>query len=314
MLKRVVLLVAIIFFCVSTRLLAQDQPKPVNLNLPGYDYSEPWSCTRCHFVYGVRGDHNLEAVGVRYDDNKKVFEMTGSGWLASKHSRSNYRTTQNTFCAKCHSPLQATVQSTFKNGFMENTEPIEDGKVEGVVCATCHPTGDTARKIGRRLGIYQFGKDRTTPEAYKVIKEGEEDSLCLNCHIQRHDTKNPAFKAMYDIGVKCIDCHMAVYGKTNEGKGNVQRRFHDFKVAMNLPFSCGTKGSIPGYQCHNEFSTASTLQLIPYLKQQHKKWWPLKPGGGINPNNADAVSGAPRLETKEDYYRLWKELEERVGQ
>lgn len=35
-------------------------------------------------------------------------------WMASKHSRWNYRTTQNTFCAQCHSPLQARPESTLK--------------------------------------------------------------------------------------------------------------------------------------------------------------------------------------------------------
>src|SRR5262249_33295018 len=321
MIKRILVLIAFLVFCFSARPSAQSVPSPAGLGLPGYDYSEPNSCTACHFSLGAKGDHMLEAVGVKFDDKSKVFSFTGNGWFASNHSRSNYGTTQNTFCAKCHSPLQAKADSTYSNkGIFSNTDQIPYGKVEGVVCASCHPTHDAAVVLGRRLGIYQFGKDKTKPEAYKVIKEGQEDVLCLNCHKQRHNEKNPAFKAMYDIGVKCIDCHMAQYGKTNNGQGTVEKRFHNFKVAVNLPFSCGLKGSVSGVACHSEFSTESTLRLIPYLKQQHKQWRPLGPNEetkSTDETTAYVMNGhtaqAMKLETAEDYYLFWRGLESELG-
>lgn len=307
-----VFLVSIIVFSLGARPFAQSFPQPTMFNMPGYDYSEPNSCTACHFEMGAKGDHNLEAVGVKYDDNAKTFLITGNGWFASKHSRSNYGITQNTFCAKCHSPIEAKPEATFVKGVFHNTEQIPYGKVEGVVCASCHPTSASAKVLGTRVGIYKYGMDKTTPDAYKPIFPGHEDELCLNCHVQRHDTKNPAFKAMYEAGVKCIDCHMAQYGKTNNGQGTVEKRFHDYKVATNLPFSCGLSGSESGVACHTEFSVDATLKLIPYLKQQHKKWWPLNPGADAttSPEYMSAHAAAPaKLETAKDYYRFWQELE-----
>jgi hypothetical protein len=311
MLKRIIVLVAFLIFSFGSSQFAQNNPTPSALNVPGYDYSEPNGCTSCHFVYGAKGDHMLEAVGVKFDDKTKLFSFTGNGWFASQHSRSNYGTTQNTYCAKCHSPLQAKIESTYSNGVFRKTEQIPEGKVEGVVCASCHPTSASAKILGRRVGIYQFEKDRSKPEAYKVIKEGEEDKLCLNCHMQRHDTNNIAFKAMYNIGVRCMDCHLAPYGKTNDGQGIVDKRFHNFKVAVNLPFSCGARGAIPGFACHSEFSVESTLKIIPFLKKQHKKWGPLNPNGdAITTDFMDAHSySAKKLNTVQDYYDFWKELE-----
>jgi hypothetical protein len=318
MLKRIIVLIAFLFLCFGTRPFAQSNPTPVGLNPPDYNYSEPNGCTACHFTYGAKGDHMLEAVGVKFDDQTKVFSFTGNGWFASQHSRSNYGTTQNTFCAKCHSPLQAKAESTYENGIFRKTAQIPDGKVEGVVCATCHPSSASAKILGRRLGLYRFGMDKSTPEAYRVIKHGEEDKLCMNCHKQRHDNNNPAFRAMYEIGVRCMDCHLAPYGKTNNGQGNVQRRFHDFKVAKNLPFSCGLNGSESGFACHSEFSKESTLKLIPFLKKQHKKWGHLdrdpdeQSPTSISAHGLTTTTKKRKLDTKEDYYRLWQELEREV--
>ncbi|MBK7599355.1 MAG: hypothetical protein IPJ07_12870 [Acidobacteria bacterium] len=213
-------------------------PQPTNLNTPFVNWTEPNGCTRCHFTNGAGGDHMLEAVGVTYSDTKG-FALSGNGWFASKHATTVYKSTQNTYCAKCHSPLQATNKSAFVNGFLQSTEMIADGKAEGVTCAACHPSKTAAVTLGGRLAIYQFEKDRAKPEAYKLIKHGEEDSLCLNCHITRHNENNPGFKRMYEAGVACMDCHMAPYAKITGTE--VEKRFHDFKVASNLPFSCGAK-------------------------------------------------------------------------
>ncbi|HEU4389608.1 MAG TPA: multiheme c-type cytochrome [Blastocatellia bacterium] len=277
---------------------AQGNPTPAPLGRPDYNYSESNGCPSCHFSRGAGGDHMPEAVGVIYDETAKAFKFTGGGWRASVHATTNYKSTQNTYCAKCHSPIQAKAEAGFKNGVLKNAEQIEDGKVEGVTCAACHPSHNAAVILGRRLGIYQFGVDKTKPEAYKVVEHGEEDQLCLNCHVSRHNEDNAAFKAMYDAGVKCMDCHMAPYGFIVGTE--VEKRFHDFKVAKNLPYSCGVDGSM--VSCHPGYSAQGTLGFLPLLKQQHLDWWPMKnkPGGG--------ESKAP---TAADYRALWQGFQAR---
>lgn len=270
-------------------------PAPTMFNRPDYNYAESDSCTRCHFSRGAGGDHMNEAVGIMYDDAKKEFKFTGGGWRASAHAVANYSSTQNTFCAKCHSPIQAKPEAKFKKGLFRFTEQIADGKVEGVTCAVCHPSHTSAVVLGRRLGVYKWGMDKSKPEAYDVVHHGQEDELCLNCHIDRHDEDNPAMFSMYAAGVKCMDCHMAVYGHVVNSE--VEKRFHDFKVAKNLPYSCGVRGSM--IECHPGFSKEGTMQFIPYLKQQHLNWWPLKP------NQSLTEAG--------DYMMLWQEIEARVA-
>jgi hypothetical protein len=297
MVKKIIQLGFLALFLVSLLVLArttsaQGNPTPAPLGRPDYNYTESDGCTRCHFTNGVKGDHMPEAVGVFFDSGKNAFVFTGNGWRASAHSQSNYKTTQNTYCAQCHSPLQAKPDAEFKMG---KSEAIPDGKVEGVTCAACHPNHNAAVVLGRRLGIYKWGMDKATPEAYDVIHEGQEDRLCMNCHTARHNEGNPAFDLMYVAGVRCMDCHMAPYGKIVDTE--VDKRFHDFKVAKNLPFSCGVMGSM--VHCHPDFSPESTALLIPYMKEQHKDMWV--------PDKT-----TKKLRSAADYLRLWKSLEAQV--
>lgn len=266
----------------------QAAPPPAKIR-PNYNYSEAYRCAGCHATMGAGGVHNAEAVGVLYDKDTTTWSFTGNGWLAAKHSQSNYVSTQNTYCAKCHSPLQATAEAAFGIG---KSASIPDGQTEGVTCATCHPDHNAAVVLGRRLGIYQWGVDRAKPEAYKVVEEGNEDVLCLNCHTNRHNEGNPAFDLMYVAGVRCIDCHMAVYGKITGTE--VDKRLHDWKVAKNLPYSCGVEGAVT--HCHPEFSVEATRLFIPYLKDQHRSMWPKS-------------KTTKRLRTAADYLRLWKQLQ-----
>ena len=269
-------------------------PTPTAYDRPDYNYTESSGCVGCHFTMGARGDHNPEAVGILYDDTAKQFSLSGGGWRSSMHAQSNYKSTQNTYCAKCHSPTQATAAATFSVG---GNKPIPDGQVEGVTCAACHPSHTAAVTLGRRLGIYKWGMDRATAEAYTVVKEGEEDTLCLNCHSQRHNEGNAAFDLMYVAGVRCIDCHMAPYGPMVANPA-IEKRFHDFKVAKNLPYSCGVEGSV--VTCHPGFSVASTAAFIPYLKDQHKSMWV-----------KDQTT--KKLKTAAQYLKLWKQLEADVA-
>jgi Cytochrome c554 and c-prime len=286
-------------------------PDPTTLNPPTYNYWEANSCTSCHFLDNGVDDFQLEVVGVNYDDKAQTFSFTGSGWFASRHSQSNHGSTQNTFCAKCHSPLQAKSQATFNNGFLENTELLPNGVVEGVTCSSCHsPIDSVSEEIGSHVSIYRYG-DVADPASFIPIMEGQTDQLCLNCHINRHNQDNPVFQKMYSAGVECIDCHMAPYGITVASSGaTVTKRAHDFKVAQNLPYSCGVQGSLDGFTCHGEFSTNATLAFLPFLKEQHSDWWPLKPGAG----KKGMTTAVGALETPADYLALWKRFQNQVGQ
>jgi nitrate/TMAO reductase-like tetraheme cytochrome c subunit len=267
-------------------------PTPAPLGRPDYNYSESNGCTSCHFSRGAGGDHMPEAVGMTFDAATNAFVFTGGGWRASVHAQSNFKSTQNTYCAKCHAPLQADPAARFAIGA---SKPIVDGVVEGVTCAVCHPSHNAAVVLGRRLGIYKWGMDKTTAAAYDVVKEGNEDLLCLNCHTNRHNEGNPAFDLMYVAGVRCIDCHMAVNGEI--AGTDVPKRAHDFKVAKNLPYSCGVEGSI--IHCHPEFSVEATNAFIPYMKEQHRTMWV--------PDKT-----TKKLRSAADYLKLWKSLEAQV--
>ena len=294
-----VVLVAVALLALTQATRAQSvspaaNPTAVPLGRPDYNYSESNGCVNCHFSLGAGGDHMPEAVGMKFDTTTNAFVFTGGGWRASIHAQSNFKSTQNTYCAKCHAPLQADPAAQFAVGMSKS---IPDGTVEGVTCAACHPSHNAAVVLGRRLGIYKWGMDKTKPEAYDVVQEGQEDVLCLNCHTSRHNETNPAFDLMYTAGVRCIDCHMAVNGQILNTE--VPKRAHDFKVAKNLPFSCGVEGSI--IHCHPGFSVEATQAFIPYMKEQHRTMWV--------PDKT-----TKKLRSAADYLRLWKTLEAQVQQ
>lgn len=284
---------------VLTQSVSAQNPTPAPLARPDYNYSESNGCTSCHFSRGAGGAHMPEAVGVIFDDTTRAWKLTGQGWRASAHATSNYGSTQNTYCAKCHSPLQARLESNYRNNKFENTEQIAAGKVEGVTCAACHPSHNAAVVLGRRLGIYKFGMDKTKPEAYEVVHHGDEDKLCLNCHVTRHNESNPAFRLMYNVGVRCIDCHMAPYGPMIANP-ELQKMAHDFKVGTNLPYSCGVQGSV--VTCHPGMTVEGTTRFLPLFKEQHKDW-----GMGKKNKKKNIMPSSSA-----DYYSLWLEIEAQV--
>jgi cytochrome c554/c'-like protein len=297
--RKFIQLVLVIFVAAGLLALSQTtsaqsvtpsaNPTPAPLARPDYDYTESNGCTSCHFSMGAGGDHMPEAVGMKFDSTTNAFMFTGGGWRASVHSQTNFKSTQNTYCAKCHSPLQADPAAQFAIGL---NKMIPDAKVEGVTCAACHPSHNAAAVLGRRLGVYKWGMDKNTAQAYDVVLEGQEDVLCLNCHTNRHNEGNAAFDLMYVAGVRCIDCHMAVSGQILNT--DVPKRAHDFKVAKNLPFSCGVEGSV--IHCHPGFSVEATQAFIPYMKDQHRTMWV--------PDKA-----TKKLRSAADYLKLWKSLE-----
>lgn len=290
-------------------------PLPTNMSMPTYDYSTPESCAGCHFILGL--DHTARAFGVIWDAQRQTWDLTGSGWLASDHAQSDHGSTENGFCAKCHSPLQAAATAGFDNGAVTNANPIAPARFEAVTCATCHPPDNMTAILGAlnpnaidggAIAIYLW-KGYNNPASYQTLNPGQDDLLCLNCHEQRHNTGDSAFAAMYAAGVRCIDCHMAAFqyvGGGSTGLPQLAERFHDWKVGTNLPYSCGAQGALPGqFSCHSSFTVTDAQNIIPFIRQQHSDWWTLAP---FNNEPQVAVLSAHSLMTEAQYAMLWSEI------
>ena len=115
---------------------------------------------------------------------------------------------------------------------------------------------------------------------------------------------------MYDAGVTCINCHMAPYqiftGTASIPQPPLPERFHDWKVAENLPYSCGAQGSLSQFSCHSEFTTQSANAFIPLLTVQHSNWWTLPP---FSASSSNAAVSAHNLTTADDYMNLWRQIQ-----
>ena len=125
----------------------RDGPAPTYLDRPDYNYAGV-TCPTCHFADGV--SHTSRAAGVSYGNTGCIssgfpspcctgpetgtcpanqWNRMGHGWWDSRHAQSQngwsstainygwpqttgpYGENDNTFCANCHSPLQASVYS-----------------------------------------------------------------------------------------------------------------------------------------------------------------------------------------------------------
>ena len=297
-------------------------PLPTNMSLPTYDYAAPETCASCHAVLGL--DHTSRVLGVIWNDATQTWQLTGSGWIASEHAQSDHGSTENEFCAKCHSPLQASASAGFSNGAIADAGPIPQQRFQAVTCATCHPPDNITAQIGAlnpdaidggAIAIYLW-KGYNNPASYQTLNPGvnadgtsEEDLLCLNCHEVRHNTDNSAMWAMMTTThnhlipgggpVRCMDCHMSEYqsiGGGSTGLPVLEEVFHDWNVGADLPYSCGAIGSVSN--CHNskytKFNVTDAQNLIPYIKEQHIDWWSLPPFNGVA-QAAMPAHGAPTL-------------------
>jgi hypothetical protein len=299
---------------------ALNPPKPTPLE-PGvttasptvtYDYGTPNSCTGCHFIDGY--DFLADAVGVAWSSDSMAWQRTGHGWLDSRHAQAEYGENNNTFCTKCHSPLQASAISSFSSGNIQAVA-IPDGSFASVNCEVCHLTHEAVGSVfdaenptaNTTVAIYLW-KGLNNPASYQAVLPGQEDQLCLHCHEEHHSTNIAAFEAMYSAGVRCMDCHMAPY-QMGGVRNSLAERHHDWKVAENLPYSCGVSGSLSGFGCHSEFGAASAQQFIPFLMQQHIEWWNLPPFTGVVTSPQVAAS-AHSLSTSGDYRNLWNQIQQ----
>ncbi|MGA7873072.1 MAG: hypothetical protein WCA22_19450 [Candidatus Binatus sp.] len=316
-------------------------PPGKNLVRPEYDYSNV-TCTSCHFIDGY--DHTARAAGLQFNSATNMWERTGHGWWDSRHAQSQYGwsstatnygwvqppgpygETDNTFCAFCHSPLQAA--ATEPGMFLDGSviDPVTVSSFQGVTCSSCHPSNTIAAEIltmyptaisGGETATLIRGSNPSLATSWIPILPGQESKFCLNCHeVNPHSTPentNAIFQVMFDAGVTCLDCHMAPYivgvaGNTTGTPVGLTERFHDWKVAENLPYSCGAQGSLNQFTCHAEFTADSARAFIPLMTAQHSDWWSLPPF-----STGTLMVSAHELNGTSDQLALWREIQAVYG-
>lgn len=178
-----------------------------------YDYSEAENCAACHIPPGAHMAYVVDR------------------WYESAHAQSYMSYLGNTYCATCHSPFQADPSATHSAN-----EAIPEEQWEAVTCAVCHPPHDLRVEWGTPIALYDVASDSYSPVALE-----DANMLCEQCHTgERHSREFQGFgnTMMHKKGVRCIDCHMAKVPLPVEGLPD--RASHDFAVAPNLPYSCGT--------------------------------------------------------------------------
>ncbi|MGA2001625.1 MAG: hypothetical protein ABSG52_16705 [Terriglobales bacterium] len=205
----------------------------------------------------------------------------------------------------------------------------------GVWCSSCHPSSSLgAAIIARYPGVTLLsggvtatlirGANPALAASWIPILPGfdangisYESDFCLTCHEQdpHNAASNSVYQVMYAAGVSCIDCHMAPFaintGTTIDAMGTppgLTERFHDWKVAENLPYSCGAQGSLTQYTCHSGFNAAAALAYIPFMTGQHSDWWSLPP---FSTDTAAVSAHEPNATS--DQLVLWREIQAVYG-
>jgi hypothetical protein len=176
-----------------------------------------------------------------------VVAFVTSKWSESGHADTYGPAQGNTFCARCHSPLQADAGAT-----ETNNAAIPEAQWQDVTCSVCHPSAAQRAAWGSPIAKYDVAT-----KTYESVPLADADVLCTHCHT---DQFAPGFQGygviMHEAGVRCIDCHMAVIPAGDPNVG--QWPAHDFKVAANLPYSCGT---YPG-GCHSRRPEAWARRIL----------------------------------------------------
>jgi hypothetical protein len=186
---------------------------------PAYDRTEPDYCEACHFFPG-----------------SAVMPFVVDTWLDSSHANSYHGFNGNTYCAVCHSPFQADPSAT-----QNDNDPVAIENWEAVTCGACHPPHDLRVEWGTPIGNYDVAAQSWIP-----VYEEDANDLCTHCHagMQQKDFHSYAKVMYHKKGVRCIDCHMPKIPNDVVAGDTTNRRTHDFKVGLNLPYSCITA------ECH----------------------------------------------------------------
>lgn len=266
-------LIATIFFgFVATFLLtgidaADEVPTLASVTPATYDYSAYEGCVNCHRVKGKGGrwhQENVLGVKVTRDAEGVVTktEVTGKGWISSKHAVSMEGKNANTYCAYCHAPGYETITTDPKAAkLIKKDKP-------GMGCVACHPGHTVAANIGSRYANYKPGSDENVDANWKPVAKDEAthefdgkqaNKQCEFCHGKTHTFAVSLHATMQKSGsLACIDCHMAVYNHLESG---LPERFHNMKVEENGPDSCA--------KCHS-FKKKEMREKVASLLGAHK--------------------------------------------
>ena len=259
---RVILILGVCVCLVGVKAVQQEDFSLRHLTPESYNYQEAERCSNCK---GPENRFMPRAAGVDLSSGSPVLDERG--WIASVHARSqSHENRVNTVCAWCHAPLAEGATQKEKEA-----KPIPKGTWQGVSCGACHPGSVELDKRISLLINFNPGTDPKKPENYifRDRKSGkEQNAQCRFCHHESHDLLIEAKqKNMASGNLRCIDCHMAAYAVTNQ---HVER-FHNLKVAENLPFSC-SGGMGRAASCHEGVSSEWFKEKLPSVKGPEKEW------------------------------------------
>lgn len=227
------------FFLVSTT-AANDF---TDLEFFAYDRTESDRCGGCHRNPGM--------------------PFVTQTWLNSGHANSFKG--GNTYCAKCHSPLQGDPEAT-----RGDNDPVAFEDWQAVTCGVCHPPhdlrdGDPENGEVGVIGIYLIGGDPAEVDSWKPVESANE--LCENCHSREGRHNRIEFQgfgtAMDQNGVECVDCHMAKV-ENYVAEDETERHAHDMSPTANFPDSC-----FDG--CHDNKTAEWALKQIEKQKIHRKE-------------------------------------------
>ena len=176
-------------------------------------------------------DQPSEAAQCGACHSSSAMAFVAGKWLSSGHASTFVVGSDNVTCATCHAPLQAAAA---------RGPSIPETQWQGVTCSACHPPEAQMSEWHTPIATYDVAT-----KTYQAVALWDADVLCTQCHTGEHAPNFEGYGlVMHYAGVRCIDCHMA---KIPTDDPTAERRAaHDFKVAANLPYSCGT---YPG-GCH----------------------------------------------------------------
>ncbi len=251
----------------GTTIIGPYTPENYDYALP--EVESPESCLNCG--HQRDGYHLYRAVGLTEPTGEAhspaELEITGKGWLSSKHAQSiTAPTNNNTYCAWCHQPTLQTASSD-----NNKVKAVKAGKWHGMSCQGCHTTHTIAAEFGTRYTNLYPGSDLEEAESY-IPRHSEDakaaNNQCLFCHGSFHGFSSQVKTALYESdAIRCIDCHMPGYRITSTG---MTERYHNMKVVDNLPLSCnGRFGAL--IQCHSRVTKKWSRFVVPKILGPHTR-------------------------------------------
>jgi cysteine-rich repeat protein len=231
-------------------------------------------CGNCHY----RSDHSGTL------DPQRRSESQFNDWLAGRHSSTLETTTLSTYCAKCHSPGNATADS--EEHYFSYFDPKE---ATHVACVSCHdphgasngrwatlrwPNGgrQDPKNYPAAIARYRGTDNNPATSDHTPVDPSLSTQLCTDCHktqpgFRRHvDASPPTTVTLHppanfgqpfvvphmehieEGNAQCVSCHMP-YSRTSINPDDV--RTHSF-VPNEVEIGGSVHYSVTCGQCHDE--------------------------------------------------------------